>query len=164
MLINMQKGSEIMLFQDALAATKNLDHEVFYEDNPYYQEYEGVDYLAPHTMDGIPYQALEQQRHMEHELSNNREIPTDLSYDLAAGTSTQDSYPTLLSRAQVNYIAQLISIAERDAIKRREDERIAERLRIEEYHRRMKPDFSYLDGTNLTEAQKRAVRSNCGTK
>lgn len=154
--------SEQIPFADAFAKSRNIEYENFYQENPYYEEYEGIDYMAPRVMDNIPYQALEQRGYIDHELSNSREIFTDMGYDLFNGTSTADTYPTLLSRAQVNFLAQLIGINDREEEKRINDD-ISARVAARENSNNYKPDFSYLN-TNLTEGQKRAVMSNCGTK
>ena len=162
-LIKRRDQSSATLFPDAFGNSRGVEHEIFYEENPYYEEFEGIDYLAPHVMDNIPYQGLNQKMYMQHELSSSREIPTDIGFDVLGATSTSNTYPTLLSRAQVNFLVQYISINDREREKAINDD-IAARIAKRENSNRKSTDFSYLDGTNLTEGQKRAVRSNCGTK
>ena len=161
--IKFKDQSEQTLFTDALANNRGIEHDVFYEDNPYYQEYEHIDYLEPRVMDNIQYQGLDQRRYINHELSSNRQIMTDIGFDLLNGTNTDDTYPTLLSRAQVNFLAQLIGIKLFTEEKALQDWVNSEIERKERSNRKT-TDFSYLEGTNLTEGQKRMVMSNCGTK
>lgn len=155
--------SKQTLFPDALSNSRGIERETFYQENPHYQEYEGIDYMAPHVMDNIQYQGYNQRRYLEHELSNSREIPTDIGYDLFNGISSEDSYPTLLSRAQVNFIVQHISINERENEKRIIDD-INARVAKRENKTGRQAEYDYLNNSNLTEGQKRAVRSNFGTR
>lgn len=105
---------------------------------------------------------LDKKIFYENPEDENNKIPTNLGYEVLDATSTKNTYPTLLSRAVVNYFAQLISIGDMEKEKAVNDDITAKvAKRTNDY----KPDMSYLKNTNLTEKQKRACTMGyCGTK
>lgn len=139
-ITSLGKQPEYKQFSEMLEKTKGVNHSVFATPSKIEKVKTG------NIQKDLAYMAVQY----------GREDETKIGADLNASVSTYDSYPTLLPRAEVNYLVQIIDIEEKDEQKKINEERLAKYLENKNKYNHLQSN-TWLDKTNLNEKAKQGA-------